>query len=157
MAKRIRPAREEMKWCTVCDQEKLRSEFHKAKGHSDGLQSRCKECQVEVTRQYRAAHPEHVKRLRDEHARRYRHEVKQRAMDGYGGKCSCCGETELAFLTLDHINNDGAAHRKELGYAGGQSFYHWVIKNDFPSLLQVLCWNCNEGRRFNDGVCPHRR
>ena len=35
----------------------------------------------------------------------------RRVLDHYGRACSCCGETEPAFLTIDHVNNDGAEHR----------------------------------------------
>lgn len=66
--------------------------------------------------------------------------------------CSCCGESEIEFLTIDHPNNDGAKHRKEIG--GGNRFYSWVIKNSFPKGFRVLCMNCNFARgRF--GKCPH--
>jgi hypothetical protein len=27
--------------------------------------------------------------------------------------------------------------------------------NGFPAGFQVLCFNCNQGRRLNHGVCPH--
>jgi hypothetical protein len=33
--------------------------------------------------------------------------------------CACCGESLIGFLTLDHINGDGAQHRKALGIHGG--------------------------------------
>ncbi len=55
--------------------------------------------------------------------------------------CRKCGETTLAFLTLDNINNDGASHRKEVG--NGSQLYRWIERNQFPDGLQVLCYNCN--------------
>jgi hypothetical protein len=45
----------------------------------------------------------------------------QTVLAAYGGKCVCCGEAEEAFLTLDHVNNDGKQHRAELGCSGGSS------------------------------------
>lgn len=76
-----------------------------------------------------------------------------KVMDGYGGPhCNCCGETRVAFLQVDHINNDGAKHRKEV--CSGE-FYRWIIKNNFPKDLQILCANCNWGKYRNGGVCPH--
>jgi len=62
----------------------------------------------------------------------------------YGnGKLAClgCGETRLDCLSLDHINNDGMAHRKQLGF-GGYKFYRLLIKEDYPSGYQTLCMNC---------------
>lgn len=62
-------------------------------------------------------------------------------------------EVLLAVETIDHLNNDGGKHRKELfgkrGYAG-YHFYQWLIKNNFPSGYQVLCFNCQWIKRFND-------
>lgn len=48
-------------------------------------------------------------------------------------------------LSIDHINNDGAKHRKKLGItrgSGSQKFFRWLITNNFPKGFQVLCMNC---------------
>jgi hypothetical protein len=66
--------------------------------------------------------------------------------------CACCGEAGLPFLCMDHINNDGAAHRKALRTT---FITTWLVKNGFPEGFQVLCYNCNNGKRVNNGVCPH--
>ena len=71
----------------------------------------------------------------------------------YGGECACCGESIKEFLTIDHINGDGAKDRKIRGV--GHTFYRWLRKNNWPQgRLQLLCWNCNcsKGTR---GYCPH--
>lgn len=73
-------------------------------------------------------------------------------LDQYGGQCACCGLAEPLFLTVDHINNDGAAHRRKIGPHG---IYKWLIQNRFPNGFQLLCFNCNCGRARNGGVCPH--
>ena len=75
----------------------------------------------------------------------------------YGGKCACCGETEIEFLAVDHINNDGAAHRKKIGHASGSNIHRWLIRNNFPEGFQVLCHNCNFSKHFGKGVCVHQR
>lgn len=93
-------------------------------------------------------------------ARASSQKVKDQVIQAYGGCiCNCCGETEPLFLSIDHINNDGAAHRKALGgrYAGGgKKVYDWIVKSGFPDGFQVLCMNCNWGKHRNHGVCPHR-
>lgn len=81
--------------------------------------------------------------------------VKQEVMDRYGGKCTCCGETEIAFLTLDHIDGGGTALRKSKVHGAGNSFYARLRSAPIDPRLQVLCWNCNLGRRAT-GVCPHK-
>lgn len=70
----------------------------------------------------------------------------------YGGKCSCCGESNMKFLTIDHINNDGAEHKRKIG----RGVHRWLKKNNYPEGFQTLCWNCNCGRARNGGICPHK-
>lgn len=93
---------------------------------------------------------------KDSYARQrsYRLKVKQEVMLRYGGKCTCCGETSLPFLTIDHINNDGFLERKN-----GISSYGFYMSlrepNSLREDLQVLCWNCNAAKEFF-GICPHQ-
>lgn len=75
---------------------------------------------------------------------------RQMCLDHYGRACSCCGIDIENFLTLDHINDDGAAHRK----SGAVNLYRWAVKNHFPPILRTQCYNCNISRaRYK--VCPH--
>lgn len=85
---------------------------------------------------------------------------RQRARDqvyaAYGGYvCACCGETERAFLTLDHIHNDGSEHKREFNLRNGDEMHRWIIRRGFPAGFQVLCMNCNWAKRYN-GICPHQ-
>ena len=62
--------------------------------------------------------------------------------------CASCGYRDIRALCLDHINNDGASHRKTLGNgkrreAGSSTLYLDLIKRGFPEGFQVLCHNCN--------------
>jgi hypothetical protein len=89
--------------------------------------------------------------------------LKREVMDAYGGACVCCGETELVFLTIDHVNDDGAEHRREIAAEkgtnwaqAGRNTYRWLRDNGFPEGFQVLCANCNCGKQWNGGVCPHQ-
>lgn len=63
-------------------------------------------------------------------------------------KCAHCGFDKMDGLVLDHIENDGAVHRKEAkincrGQTGGGSMYELVRRNGKLDKLQVLCANCN--------------
>jgi hypothetical protein len=81
--------------------------------------------------------------------------LKEAAYNAYGGfRCNCCGETTEAFLTIDHVNNDGAQHRKEVRI---RAIYKWLQVNDYPEGFQILCYNCNIGKHRNKGVCPHHQ
>ena len=64
----------------------------------------------------------------------------------------------MLFLTLDHVHNDGAAHRRALGKRGigGAAMYRILKNQGFPPGFQILCFNCNWGKHHNGGVCPHK-
>lgn len=77
--------------------------------------------------------------------------LRQTVINHYGGACSCCGVTESVFLAVDHKNNDGAKHRREVSNA---RFMLWIINQGFPDDLQLLCHNCNWAKQ--NGGCPHQ-
>lgn len=84
--------------------------------------------------------------------------LRRDVFKAYGGfKCACCGEREPAFLSIDHVNNDGASMRKSGVHGrGGTQFYQWLRRQGFPAGFQVLCMNCNVGKHRNGGICPHQ-
>jgi hypothetical protein len=96
-----------------------------------------------------------------QHTRR-RRALKQQVLEYYSNgtlACACCGIIGIDFLTLDHKNNDGAAHRKEVNARGELGMYSWARTHGFPPLFRVLCWNCNMARAMpkNKGICPHQQ
>jgi hypothetical protein len=85
----------------------------------------------------------------------WRRKLKIETFVRYGGfVCACCGENNEAFLQLDHINGGGCEHRKNVTGGGGTQLYTHLRDNNWPEGYQVLCANCNWGKRFL-GVCPH--
>lgn len=85
-----------------------------------------------------------------------RERVRDAAYMAYGGyRCACCGETERAFLSIDHVNNDGAEHKRAHKLRTGEQMYRWLARNKFPPGFQILCMNCQWGKRNCNGVCPH--
>lgn len=87
--------------------------------------------------------------------RDYWRSLRSEALDVYGRSCACCGEQTDAFLTIDHINNDGAAHRKQMK-TKGSAIWKWIRDNRYPKTMQTLCMNCNFGKHINKGICPHK-
>jgi hypothetical protein len=93
----------------------------------------------------------------------YRFKLKVSALMHYSNgsmACASCGfSSNIDALCLDHINDDGAAHRKTLGCssrgtAGGTTIYERLKKMGWMEGLQVLCANCNtikELERKRDG------
>lgn len=96
-----------------------------------------------------------------EKARLYRAKLRREVIHAYGGVCVCCGETELKFLTIDHIGGGGREHRRTfVGYdyhTSGAPFYGALKKAGYPKDegLQVLCWNCNVAK-YHYSTCPHQ-
>jgi len=140
----------------------------------------CKVCQSAYMREYnrknrekvcaakRKAHHENRKnpdwvKSEQKRGREYWQQLRHEAIMAYGGyECACCGETEEMFLSLDHVHNDGASHRREIGAGigngkGGSSrTLKWLKDNSYPDGFQVLCMNCNHGKARNNGICPHQ-
>jgi 5-methylcytosine-specific restriction endonuclease McrA len=93
-------------------------------------------------------------RLQDR-ARRLK--IKLDGIKQYGGKCVCCGISEVKFLTIDHING----RSKEKKYPCGSKptgLMLWVMlkRLGWPkSNYQLLCFNCNCAKGIY-GTCPHK-
>ena len=81
---------------------------------------------------------------RDKHrqgAREHNRRTKLKVLNAYGGcKCNHCGIEDIEVLCIDHIDNSGAKHRKEMI---GKRMYEYLIANNFPKGFQILCRNCN--------------
>jgi hypothetical protein len=63
----------------------------------------------------------------------------------------------VIFLTIDHPEQNGAEHRREIfgtsvGRAG-ERFYRWLKRGGWPAGYRILCWNCQHAT-FRGG-CPH--
>lgn len=115
--------------------------------------SRCRDCNNEYTKNYYKKHPGIKKKLDYQ----YKRKIRLIALNHYSNgrlECKCCGEKEIDFLCLDHINNDGKIERAIMGI--GIGFYQNLIKNNYKSKLQILCYNCNAGKTKHGG-CPHKR
>ncbi len=86
-------------------------------------------------------------KLHKEHRKNLRLEI----LKGYGGKCACCGDPNLEFLCIDHVNGGGNDDRRERGYA---SIMYQIKRENFPSTFRLLCHNCNQSRAYYK-YCPH--
>lgn len=80
----------------------------------------------------------------------YRERVKEEVIRYYSKgemKCAICGFDNIDGLCIDHINNDGAEHRKKYHISGrnsaGTNTYEVLKREKFPDGMQVLCANCN--------------
>jgi hypothetical protein len=62
-----------------------------------------------------------------------------------GGKCVECGNNDMRVLHIDHVHNDGAAQRRQLGQ---WRMIEEVLKT--PERFQALCANCHEIKHSKD-------
>jgi hypothetical protein len=91
-------------------------------------------------------------------AKKSRLKVKFEVIDAYGGKCQCCGESRIEFLSIDHIHGSGRKEIMALNIGRGFQYYGYLRRNKFPDKdrLRVLCMNCNFAMGII-GYCPHQR
>lgn len=168
-----------MKWCWKCKRDLSEDCFGKNRGKPDGLSCSCKECKAIEDKEYRERHKDkyvamkaayyvanreatiartsqYAKDNKEQHrawGKKSKEKNKREVLSHYcgGGEPRCkCGVTDLEVLTIDHINGDGAEHRRRLGKGasfGGSRFYFWLKLNGYPEGFQVLCFNCQYRKR----------
>lgn len=91
--------------------------------------------------------------------RAYFRNIRKTIVDAFENQyCRCCGETNLSFFTIAHVNNDGARDRKNRG--GCQQINRYLFNliqqgKQIPKEYIIECWNCNSGKRYNNNICPH--
>lgn len=153
------------KKCSKCSQTKPATKRHFSfRNDQQNLRSDCKDCQKAQHTKWRIKNKDIVNQLNkksrlknrdrlNQKARAKRARIKKEVIDSYGGKCVCCSESKTEFLSLDHVNNNGAEHRKRIEKWG--SMYRWAKENNCPPSLQLLCFNCNCAKQFS-GYCPHQ-
>lgn len=159
------------KWkCEDCKKEYREKQKRDYQEHKEERRKRDKKYYRENRDQIRAQQKDYYNKNSDkirnqqresrkkhaETARKYNRKRRMKVLIHYGGdqpKCACCGETIIGFLTVDHIENNGAIHRRKLGK--GRSIIDWIITHRYPKGFQILCYNCNCGRGHNNGICPH--
>lgn len=105
---------------------------------------------------YRRAYYERNRQKMNEQCRDYKRRLKAEMVAAYGGRCECCGEAEITFLTLEHVNRDGADHKRRLGTNGGHAIWLDLKKRGWPKDgFTLLCWNCNCSTK-NGAACAHK-
>jgi hypothetical protein len=152
-----------MKPCSRCSVEKPLNDFYTDKSKKDGHHSVCKECtKADRKARYEADPETHKTRMKAwqkangaKIAARHRRR-REELIEAYGGRCTCCGQTGYEFLTIDHVNNDGAEHRKKVG-EGASAIINYLRARGYPKEgFRLLCWNCNCARGIY-GYCPHEK
>lgn len=79
----------------------------------------------------------------------YKQLIRRKVLNHYcGGTPHCmatgCKVSCVEILELDHIFDNGGEHKREIGR--GLQYLHWLIRNNFPAIIKVLCPNCHKAR-----------
>lgn len=150
-------------WCRSCKATDYRERTARRKAENkchcgrtlSGEHKTCETCQARYLR-WKKKNAKRTKQYEDER----RIKLRKAVFDHYGRRCMCpagcpfdaiIAEDDRC-LTIDHINGGGNKHRKEV--VGGQTFYRWLIRNNFPPEFRTLCYICN-CTRGHYGRCPH--
>lgn len=104
-------------------------------------------CSLHYYRAYRKTHGARLGAIKTAEARR----AQAEGILHYGGKCACCGETEIKFLTIEHI--DGRKDEKTR-YTGKRAWQD-LKRRGWPENITILCFNCNCAKGAF-GKCPHQ-
>jgi len=154
-------------WCRDC---LLANNRKWKKAHPERYKELCRNYRIKHriqinknSRRWRNKHPERIKEFYNNwykiNQEKYKadrktkyEKIRKEVLDLYDGKCTCCGETEIKFLSFDHTNNDGKHDRKHVGT--GLKWLRHLLKNK-PSDIQILCHNCNQAKGHY-GMCPHQ-
>lgn len=109
--------------CPKCNTKKPVSEFKKHKLAKSGI-CWCVSCANEASRVWLV-------------------QLKLEVITALGGKCAHCAEADIDVLTVDHIDQQGSAHRLANRLASGWKTFIWLKRNSYPEGFRVLCFNCN--------------
>jgi hypothetical protein len=62
-----------------------------------------------------------------------------------GDQCAWCEEDDRRVFQIDHVKNDGAAHRRAVGAQGGPALLIDILRQlaKDPKRFQILCANCH--------------
>jgi hypothetical protein len=145
----------ETKTCSSCKIEKPRSEWY-VRRKTGELYSYCIACtkaKANAVYHTKSKHDPTWVARNSASNKRIRDLNTKLILEAYGTKCDCCGEANPLFLTVDHINNDGAEHRRRL--KNSSRVKAEIVRLNFPPEYRLLCYNCNSGRELNGGICPH--
>lgn len=87
------------------------------------------------------------------------HALRQEVLSNYCKgtpycQCSGCFVVFIGFLQMDHKDGKGHKHKNSSGVKiKGPQLLLWLKKHGYPKGFQVLCANCNGGKR-NSRRCP---
>jgi hypothetical protein len=131
-----------MKRCSMCGQVKPLEEFHRNRTKKDGLQLRCRTCNIETNKRWYRENPDVRERRMDEQARVLRR-TRHREIWAYLCEHPCvdCGESDPIVLEFDHLR-DKVANISKLA----STKRPWKVILEEIAKCEVVCANCHRRR-----------
>lgn len=150
------------KYCPQCKLTKLVTDFNKDCSVVDGLKCYCKQCRKN---NYLKKQEYNCNRSKN-----YSQNNKMMAFKIISGgeniscvkhhEWNCCGNNiDIDFLSFDHINGDGAEHRRKIGATASSSLHRWIINNqeEAKKRIQILCMNAQVKKKRTNGEQKYAR
>lgn len=134
---------EPTKRCGRCGEHKPLTEFHRDRARADGLQQKCKPCNIELNKQWYRDNPDARSRRMDAYA-------KQRRLERHAlifeylleHPCVDCGETDPVVLDFDHL-------RDKVGNISSMLRHRWSTILAEIEKCEVVRANCHRRREAN--------
>ena len=132
----------ESKRCSMCGEVKLLDDFHRDRASRDGLQNRCKPCNIELNKRWYRENPDVRERRMDEQARTLKRN-RHREIWVYlcTHPCVDCGEADPIVLEFDHLR-DKVANVTKLA----STKRPWSAILEEIAKCDVVCANCHRRR-----------
>ena len=137
-----------IKRCTICKQEKPLSEFNKNSARKDGLQTHCRECNKERSRQYYKKNKK--KHLKEVYVRKRRNIriVMRKLMELLNrSHCADCSIKDARVLEFHHRDSEEKEHN--ISDMLNQGF-GWNSVSAELEKCEILCANCHRIRHLVD-------
>ena len=136
------PGLEPTKRCTMCGALLPLDQFHRNRTKRDGLQNRCRACNIALNKKWYRDNPDARPRRMDGYARR-RREERQREVWEYLRSHACvdCGEPDPVVLEFDHLRDkvDNISKMASLKKP-------WAAILAEIAKCEVVCANCHRRR-----------
>lgn len=98
---------------------------------------------------YRQKNIDEIRARDNAYGAAYRQQLKAQIIEKYGRCCRRCGFSDPRALQIDHINGGGTKEHNEKKSSFG--FMRKVLLDEPNKEFQLLCANCNQIKRYENG------
>lgn len=127
------------KRCSACGVVKSLIDFHRDRSRRDGLQNRCKVCNIALNKRWYRDHPQVRRERMDDYNRRRRTDGQARLLEYLKAHpCVDCGEPDPVVLDFDHLR-DKVANVSTMVAAKRP----WSVILAEIEKCEVRCANCH--------------